>query len=95
MFESEADRLDALKAVGAQLVDVDGSAVWAVFTAAHIPLQFGDHVMDSSDPQIMARASDLSELVDTSIIRIGAKDYRVAAIEPDGIDGNTTVRLRE
>jgi hypothetical protein len=94
MLESEADRLALIKSTGGELVTVDGNGVWAIFTDAHTPLQFGLHVVDSTDPQIMARASDIADLVSGSVVVRGSKNYGVASIQPDGV-GMTTVMLHE
>jgi hypothetical protein len=93
VLESNADRLALIKGAGGELVLVDGAGVWAIFTDAHTPLQFGDQIISSSEPQILARSSDLEALVDGSVIKRGSLYYGVAAIEPDGT-GMTTIRLR-
>lgn len=92
--ESEADRLALVRGLGGKTFSLDGADVLAIFIDAHTPVAFGDHVIDSSDPQIVGRTSDLSSATSSSVIKRGDAAYGVAAIEPDGT-GMTTIRLRE
>lgn len=94
MLESDADRLAMLQALDGELAQIDERNVLVIFTDEHVPLQMGAFIADGSSPQIMARASDLN-VNDNSQIVVRGVEYRVAAVEPDGVNGLTTVRLRK
>lgn len=94
MLDSEADRLALIRDLDGETVSLDETDVLAIFIDAHTPVAFGEHVIDSSDPQIVGRTSDLASATSSSVITRGALAYGVAAIEPDGT-GMTTIRLRE
>jgi len=94
MLESEADRLSLIRGTGGEQVRVDEVDVWAIFVDPHTPLPFGEHVLDSSEPQILGRSSDLAHVNDSSVIVRGGVVYGVAGIQPDGT-GMTPIRLRE
>lgn len=94
MLESEADRLAIIRDLDGETVRVDEVDVLVIFVDAHTPLPFGDHVIDSSDPQILGRTSDLAHATSSSAIVRGDLGYGVASIEPDGT-GMTSIRLRE
>lgn len=94
MFESDADRLAMLQAVGAETVLVDNVSVTAVFVDAHTPVSLGEHFIDSDEPQILGRTSDLKSATSSSVVQRGAKAYGIDSIQPDGT-GMTTIRLRE
>jgi len=94
VLESETDRLDIIRGTGGEVVRVDEVDVWAIFIDPHTPLAFGEHVLDSSEPQILARSSDLAHVNDSSVIVRAGVAYGVAGVQPDGA-GMTSIRLRE
>lgn len=95
MLESDADRLAELSALGGELAQINDRDVLVLFTDEHAPLSFGNFVVDGSTPQVLARASDISDVDDNSTIVVRSISYRVGAIEPDGVNGMTVIRLRK
>lgn len=86
MFESDADRLETIKALDGQLVSTDqGSEFWAIFDAEYVSV-LGDPPIESAGPVLQCRTSDARSYgvrKDTRI-SIGAETYRVHRHEPDG-----------
>lgn len=95
MFESDADRLASIKALGGELAQVNERDVFVIFTDEHVPLQFGTFTVDGDSPQILGRKADLGVLDDNTLIVVHGAEYRIAGVEPDGVDGMTVVRLRK
>lgn len=91
MLESDADRLESLKALG-EHISVDGKILWGIFEQV-----FGEALSDpgvsSSDPELTCRSIDVIEVTKDSVIERQSVQYRVREIEPDGT-GMTLLRLR-
>lgn len=90
MFESDADRLAEIKALGGLCVSTDAGTLWAIFDAQYVdPLE-----VEETGPALTARSSDVERLRlrKGAAVRVEADEYRVRAFEPDGT-GMTIVRL--
>ena len=86
MLESDADRLETIKALDGQLVSPStGSKFWAVFDAEYVSV-LGDPSIESSGPVLQCRTCDVlaREIGKDTVIRVGTRDYKVHRHEPDG-----------
>jgi hypothetical protein len=86
MLETDADRLETIKALDGQLVTPDsGSKFWAVFDAEYLSV-LGDPPVESTGPALQSRTSDLiaRDIRKDSEIQVGQHLYRVHRHEPDG-----------
>ncbi len=94
MFIDDADRLDSIKALGGQLVRVDGRPIWAVFENEFVPADVGLEV-ESSGPMLdPVRSSDVLGIAKDAPVEIGQERYRVKRLEPDAGAGMTRVLLK-
>lgn len=93
MLENDADRLAMLKSLGGALVShADGEFVGIFESAYQNALSNGVDV-ESADPTIHARTSDVSALVKDAVLTVAAATYRLKRAEPDGT-GMTILRLK-
>jgi hypothetical protein len=98
MFESDADRLAMIRAVGEQFDTGKPTRMWAVFDEAYLESDLDRFTVANREPMLQVRTSDvaLHELVKASkLTRVSdGSDYFVKDLEPDGT-GMTLVRLRK
>jgi hypothetical protein len=57
-METDADRLECIKALGGQLVHLKVGEFWAIFDSEGVQVSFDEVHINSSSPQITMRASD-------------------------------------
>jgi hypothetical protein len=89
MIESDATRLRMIKAVGGVLVSHGSGSFWAIFDR-----EFAlDGSVESRQPVLTARTSDVTELPKDAVFDIGGDQYRIKRHEPDGT-GMSLVILR-
>jgi hypothetical protein len=82
MIESDATRLRMIKAVGGVLVRHDAGTFWAIFDR-EFALSV-DGVVESRQPVITARTSDVSALAKDTVLTICDENFRIKRHEPDG-----------
>jgi len=90
-METDADRLASIQALGGQLVHSSYASFWAIFDR-----EFSlspDGAVESRQPALQARASDVDGMPKDTVVRIGAESFKVKRHEPDGT-GMTLVILR-
>ncbi len=94
MLESEADRLEVIKAADGEVVIFDDREIWVIFDNEHEPVTLAGQIVSSTVPMIEARTSDLAEIkVGTSwVVRKGIR-YITVDHQPDGT-GLSEVFLR-
>ena len=86
MYESDADRLESLRAVGAETVEFDGGKFDGVFDLAYIEIDAMDTSVDSRQPLLVARTSDVERIPKGAILSLrGNKRFRIVRHEPDGV----------
>lgn len=95
MFESDADRLAMIKSLGGVPVSqADGSSFFGIFESAYQNALSNGVDVESSDPTILARSSDVAALVKDTALTVASVSWRLKRQEPDGT-GMTTLRLRQ
>jgi hypothetical protein len=62
MMETDADRLESIKALGGQLVSTDLGECWAIFDNEGAQITLDDYHINSTSPQLTLRTSDASRL---------------------------------
>lgn len=82
-LQSDALLLTMLKATGAQRVYIGDAQVWAIFDNGYFEVTDTPGV-ETRQPFLTCRTSDLSELQKDSTVEIGSESYRVRRHEPDG-----------
>jgi hypothetical protein len=94
VIESAADRLALVRDAG-ETVEVDGKQLPGIYIAPYQPVQFGVHILESAQPQVVVVDTDLpSGYHAGSVVTIQGLDYLPAETQPDGA-GLTTIRLRK
>lgn len=97
-FESDADRLAMIQAVGEQFDTGKPTGMWAVFDEAYVGTELDRFTVANGEPVLTCRTSDVvaHELVKGSKVTraAGGSGYFVKDLEPDGT-GITLVRLSE
>ena len=92
MLESDEDRLTSLELLG-ESATIDGKKLFGIFESIYLDA-LEDPGIASSEPEFLARTSDLNGVTQSSVIeRENGEKYRVREIEPDGT-GMTLLRLR-
>ena len=95
-FESDADRLAMIQAVGEQFDTGKPTRMWAIFDQAYLSASLDRLQVSDSEPMMMCRTSDVAvhELVKKSrLVRVSdGTEHYVKDFEPDGV-GMTLVRL--
>jgi hypothetical protein len=98
MFESDADRLALIQAVGEQFDTGKPTRMWAIFDEAYLESSLDRFTVANGEPMLQCRTSDvaLHELVKQSkVTRVSdGSAYFVKDLEPDGT-GMHVVRLRK
>ena len=92
MIESDADRLELLKALG-ETVYIDGCPISGVFENPFEELEV-ERDIDGSSYSLTVRTSDITTVTrGTSVLR-DSTTYTVVRMQPDG-EGMTVLRLSE
>lgn len=94
-FESDADRLAMIQAVGEQLDTGKPTRMWAIFDEAYLARDLDRFTVANREPVLMCRTADVvaHELVKQSkVTRADRSVYFVKDFEPDGM-GMTLLRL--
>jgi len=83
MFESEADRLASIKALGGVSVSASGGSFYGLLEADYANAED----VDSNALRLTARSSDVAarSLANGSTLTIGATTYTVRSVQPDGV----------
>lgn len=90
-MESDADRLETIRALGGRLICLGDSKVWAVFENGFFETVPG---VESRQPYLLCRTSDLPTAFQKETdIDIDAEHFRVKRLEDDGT-GLTRVMLK-
>jgi len=89
--ESDADRLALLSDFG-QAVTINGTSVTAIFDDKFLMIDEMTMNIESSEPQIECRTSDVSGFSNGAMVVIGTTTYYITTLEPDGT-GLTTITL--
>lgn len=88
MFESDADRLASLRAVGAELFEAADGTFWALLEQPFAAVELESDRIESRKPVLTMRESDATRLELTNgaeVTRIAdGVVYRVLRPEPDG-----------
>ena len=84
MMESDADRLDSIKALGGILVRVEGRDVWVLFDNNSVDAQPGEMIVQSTGPRFTCRTIDVKDVLTRALVEIGEVSYTVDSNEPDG-----------
>lgn len=93
-METDADRLESIKALGGLRASVRGQYFWAIFDNAYIEILDG---IESTTPALSScRTSDIErvQLVKDDVIEIDGKQWRMKTHQPDGT-GMSIVALRK
>lgn len=94
-FESDADRLDMIQAVGGLCVKANQGEFFAIFDNEFIEVE-GEPGVEGRQPTLTCRSTDLErlEVQKNSNLTVGPDNYRVQRAEPDGT-GMTKLVLRK
>lgn len=94
MFESDADRLAMIRALGGVAISGPHGRFEAIFENPHIAV--GDLAVDSTAPSLTARDTDLDRcgVFSGVTIDVGGRIYLARSMQPDGL-GMTVVDLEE
>lgn len=84
MLESDADRLDMLRALGGIQVQVDGRSVLAIFETEYADAQLGGIVVQSAQPRLSCRTSDVEDVRTGAVANVRGASFTVTSNEPDG-----------
>lgn len=92
MFETDADRLAMIKALGGLDCKIRGGCFWGIFDNASADALT---LVESTDPVITCRSSDVTHLsmVKDDTIDICGDLWRIKKFEPDGT-GITRILLK-
>lgn len=84
MFDSDADRLESIKALGGQLVRTDVGAFWAIFDRDSSAIDLGIQI-EGRTPVLTCRSSDVEQCVKAKEqpVLVSTTEYRVKRAEPD------------
>jgi hypothetical protein len=94
-METDADRLEAIKAVGGVSVLSDLPTFWAIFDHQYDGVSMGDLDVESRSPVLACRSSDTADLVKGTDLNVQGGNFRVLRIERDlPAPGWTTIVLR-
>lgn len=96
MLETDADRLASIKGLGGQLVRGELGECWAILDAAGVQLQFDDTYLNSTNPRLTLRSSDVDRLgiaKRASIISVDDTDYLVREKQDGDAPGWATLIL--
>jgi len=94
-MEIDADRLEAIKALGGVAVLSDLPTFWAIFDRQYDGVSMGELDIESRSPALACRSSDVTDLVKGTDLIVQGGNFRVLRIERDlPAPGWTTVVLR-
>lgn len=91
MFETDADRLASIKGLGGQLVRHSEGQFWGIFDREFSLSPDGS--VESRQPVITARSSDVKDLPKDTVLTVDEEDFRIKRPEPDG-SGMTLIILK-
>jgi hypothetical protein len=92
MMETDADRLESIRALGGRLVFVGGTEAWAIYDNGYV--ESGETPgVEGRQPTLLCRSKDVSGAQKDTPIEVGDELYRVKRVEPDGT-GMTRLLLK-
>jgi hypothetical protein len=98
MFESDADRLAMVQAVGEGFSTGNVAPLLGIFDEAYLETEVSDFTVANREPMLLCRTSDVAAhglVKQSKVTRVSdGVDYFVTDIEADGT-GMTLVRLRK
>lgn len=96
MLETDADRLDAMQALGAETVTVDADSFEGIFDSEFAMVDGLETGTGSTAPVLLARDSDVAEFeIDRGVVlEIRGVDYEVVRLEADST-GMTRIVLKD
>jgi hypothetical protein len=84
MMESDADRLDAILALGGTPVEPrDRPEFWAIFERQYSSVSLGELDVESRSPALTCRSSDVDGMTKDEVLNVGGTEYRMLRSEPD------------
>lgn len=84
MMETDAERLDTIRALGGLFVLSNGRASFeAIFDRQYSSVSAGDLEIESRSPALTCRSSDVVGMTKDEVLTIGEDEYRMLRPEPD------------
>jgi hypothetical protein len=74
----------AVQVPGGVCVRIDGADVWAIFENESVDSQAGALLVQSAQPRLICRTSDVKDVGTRMQVQIDGVEYVVASNEPDG-----------
>ena len=90
--ETAADRNALLKDYGTTVTKADTSTFTAIFDNDFLAVDLDESEVESTEPTLLARTSDVSGLAHGDSLTISSTSYTVRGIQPDGT-GMTQIML--
>ena len=82
-MESDADRLDSIRALGGFSVSMKGVAFEAIFDRQYLGVSVGDLDVESRTPALTCRSCDIGNFTKDDTVNVKSASYRVLRVEPD------------
>ena len=93
-METDADRLDAIQALGGSLCLIDGRQVWSLFDETPIESLTAPGV-EGRATVMECRSSDVLNLVKDMPVEVGGEMYRIKRVERNSpAPGWTAIQLK-
>lgn len=90
--ETAADRTALLTDYGTTVTKADASTFTGIFDNDFLAVDLDESEVESTEPTLLARTSDVSGLAHGDSLTISAVSYTVRGIQPDGT-GMTQIML--
>ena len=90
--ETAADRTAMLADYGTTVTKADTSTFTGIFDNDFLAVDVDESEVESSEPTLLARTADVSNLAHGDTLTISAVSYTVRGIQPDGT-GMTQIML--
>jgi len=90
--ETAADRTALLADYGSTVTKADASTFVAIFDNDFLAVDLDESEVESTEPTLLARTTDVSGLAHGDSLTISAVSYTVRGIQPDGT-GMTQIML--
>jgi hypothetical protein len=83
MMESDADRLDAIQALGGIPIQSTTGDFWAIFDRQYDGVGMGDLDIESRTPAMTCRSCDVKSRTKDEVLSVPDGDFRILRIQPD------------